>query len=126
MRDVLLFAEYRHAIGFPRDPRYLRLTRGIQFHWGKIGSMASLFDQMTKINNPGGITSTRSKQAERRGSRRCKITQLIRIRPSDPERDPFHDIRGTLSASRSPAYFQTSASTYAAGRRLSVTLPSSQ
>src|SRR5258708_30126446 len=38
MRDALLFAEYRHAIGFPGDSRYLVLTRGIQFHWGKTGS----------------------------------------------------------------------------------------
>ena len=88
--------------------------------------MASFFDQMTKINNPGGITSTRSKQAERRGSRRCKITQLMRIRPSDPERDPFDDIRGTLSVSRSGVYFQSSVSTYAVGMRLFVTMPYSK
>ena len=85
--------------------------------------MASLFDQMTKTNNPGGFTSARSKQAERRGSRRCKITQLMRIRPSDPERDPFDDIRGTLSVSRSGVYFQSSVSTYAVGMRLFVTMP---
>ncbi len=88
--------------------------------------MASLFDQMTKTNNPGGIATTRSKQAERRGSRRCKITQLMRIRPSDPERDPFDDIRGTLSVSRSGVYFQSSVSTYAVGMRLFVTMPYSR
>jgi hypothetical protein len=88
--------------------------------------MASPFDQMTKTNNPGGIATTRSKQAERRGSRRCKITQLMRIRPSDPERDPFDDIRGTLSVSRSGVYFQSSVSTYAVGMRLFVTMPYSR
>jgi hypothetical protein len=88
--------------------------------------MASLFDQMTKTNNPGGITSTRSKQAERRGSRRCKFTQLMRIRPSDPERDPFEDIRGTLSVSRSGIYFQSSVTTYEVGMRLFVTMPYSK
>jgi hypothetical protein len=81
---------------------------------------------MTKTNNPGGIATTRSKQAERRGSRRCKITQLMRIRPSDPERDPFDDIRGTLSVSRSGVYFQSSVSTYAVGMRLFVTMPYSR
>src|ERR1700751_3086200 len=88
--------------------------------------MASFFDQMTKTNNPGGITSARSKQAERRGSRRCKITQLMRIRPSDPERDPFDDIRGTLSVSGSGVYFQSSVSTYEVGMLLYVTMPYSK
>ena len=88
--------------------------------------MASQLDLMTKINNPGGITTTRSKQTERRGSRRCKITQLMRIRPSDPERDPFEDIRGTLSVSRSGIYFQSSVTTYEVGMRLFVTMPYSK
>jgi hypothetical protein len=88
--------------------------------------MASPFDQMTKTNNPGGIATTRSKQAERRGSRRCKFTQLMRIRPSDPERDPFEDIRGTLSVSRSGIYFQSSVTTYEVGMRLFVTMPYSK
>jgi PilZ domain len=88
--------------------------------------MASQLDLMTKINNPGGITTTRSKQTERRGSRRCKITQLMRIRPSDPGRDPFDDIRGTLSVSRSGVYFQSSVTTYEVGMRLFVTMPYSK
>ena len=87
--------------------------------------MAAPFDFMTKSNNPGGI-STRSKQTERRNSRRCKITQLMRIRPSDPGRDPFDDIRGTLSVSRSGVYFQSSVTTYEVGMRLFVTMPYSQ
>jgi hypothetical protein len=88
--------------------------------------MASQIDLMTKINTPGGITTARSKQTERRTSRRCKITQLMRIRPSDPERDPFDDIRGTLSVSRTGVYFQSSVSTYAVGMRLFVTMPYSK
>jgi hypothetical protein len=88
--------------------------------------MATPFDFMTKTNNPGGISSTRSKQTERRSSRRCKITQLMRIRPSDPERDPFEDIRGTLSVSRTGVYFQSSVPTYQVGMRLFVTMPYSK
>ena len=87
--------------------------------------MASPYDLMTKIDNPG-TTTTRSKQTERRGSRRCKFTQLMRIRPSDPERDPFEDIRGTLSVSRSGIYFQSSVTTYEVGMRLFVTMPYSK
>ena len=88
--------------------------------------MASPYDQMTKIDNPGGSTTTRSKHAERRGSRRCKFTQLMRIRPSDPERESFEDIRGTLSVSRSGIYFQSSVTTYEVGMRLFVTMPYSK
>jgi hypothetical protein len=88
--------------------------------------MASQLDLMTKINTPGGVTTARSKQTERRSSRRCKITQLMRIRPSDPERDPFEDIRGSLSVSRTGVYFQSSLPTYAVGMRLFVTMPYSK
>ncbi|HXC48248.1 MAG TPA: PilZ domain-containing protein [Candidatus Sulfotelmatobacter sp.] len=88
--------------------------------------MASPYDQMTKIDNPGGGTTARSKQTERRGSRRCKFTQLMRIRPSDPEREAFEDIRGTLSVSRSGIFFQSSLTTYEVGMRLFVTMPYSK
>jgi hypothetical protein len=62
-------------------------------------------------------------QTERRGSRRCKITQLMRIRPSDPEKEHFDDLRGTMSVSRSGVYFQTSEAGYEIGMRLFVTMP---
>jgi PilZ domain-containing protein len=88
--------------------------------------MASPLDLMTKTNTPGGSITMRSKQTERRGSRRCKFTQLMRIRPSDPERDPFDDIRGTLSVSRSGVFFQSSVTTYEVGMRLFVTMPYSK
>jgi hypothetical protein len=68
----------------------------------------------------------RSKYTERRSSRRCKITQLMRIRPSDPELEHFDDMRGTLSVSRTGLYFQTSERAYEVGMRLFVTLPYSQ
>jgi hypothetical protein len=63
---------------------------------------------------------------ERRGSRRCKITQLMRIRPSDPEKEHFEDLRGTMSVSRSGVYFQTSEAGYEIGLRLFVTMPYSR
>jgi hypothetical protein len=64
--------------------------------------------------------------AERRGSRRCKITQLMRIRPSDPQKDPFVDIRSTASVSRTGVYFHSSEQTYQVGMRLFVTMPYAQ
>ena len=79
-------------------------------------------DLMTKTTGNSSIPRTTS-QAERRGSRRCKINQLMRIRPSDPERDHFEDLRGSHSVSRSGVYFQTSEKGYEMGMRLFVTMP---
>jgi hypothetical protein len=81
---------------------------------------------MGKTPTSGGTTSSKSATQERRGTRRCKITQLMRIRPSDPEKEHFDDMRGTLSVSRSGVYFQTSEPGYEIGMRLFVTLPYSQ
>lgn len=85
--------------------------------------MGFSLDQMTKGNSFKGPVPARSSRTERRGSRRCKITQLMRIRPSDPERPDFDDIRGTLSVSRSGVYFQSSEAGYEVGMRLFVSMP---
>jgi len=79
-------------------------------------------DLMT--NTTGNSPIPRSTQTpERRASRRCKINQLMRIRPSDPEREHFEDLRGSHSVSRSGVYFQTSEKGYEIGMRLFVTMP---
>jgi hypothetical protein len=70
--------------------------------------------------------SARRLKSERRSSRRCKITQLMRIRPSDPQRTHFDDMRGTISVSRTGVYFQTSESGYEIGMRLFLIMPYSQ
>ena len=75
----------------------------------------------------GSVSKVRTTPAtERRSTRRCKITQLMRIRPSDPERDNFEDLRGSMSVSRNGVYFQTSEVVYELGMRLFVTMPYSQ
>jgi hypothetical protein len=80
-------------------------------------------DLMSKTPQEGVTARRVPSQTERRGSRRCKITQLMRIRPSDPEKDHFDDLRGTISVSRSGVYFQTSERGYELGMRLFVTMP---
>lgn len=85
--------------------------------------MASSLDHTLKPTNP---EPSRSTQTERRGCRRCKITQLMRVRPSDPERDPFDDIRTTVSVSRTGVYFHSSETGYEVGMRLFVSLPYSK
>jgi hypothetical protein len=62
-------------------------------------------------------------ESERRSGRRCKITQMLRVRPSDPEIQHFEEIRGTTSLSRSGVYFKGEVKSYQLGMRLFVTLP---
>lgn len=78
-----------------------------------------------KKTSPAGPSQS-ARQNERRGSRRCKITQLMRIRPSDPEKDHFDDLRGSMSVSRGGVFFHTSEENYEVGMRLFVTMPYSQ
>jgi hypothetical protein len=80
-------------------------------------------DLMSKTTPSGFAASRKPSANERRGSRRCKITQLMRLRPSDPEKEHFEDLRGTLSVSRSGVYFHSSEQGYELGMRLFVTLP---
>src|SRR5213595_4362525 len=85
--------------------------------------LATRHDLMTK-NPPTGTSSKPPlSRMERRGTRRCKITQLMRIRPSDPEKTHFEDLRGSMSVSRSGVYFQSSEPGYEVGLRLFVTMP---
>ena len=79
-------------------------------------------DLMSKTPQ-NGIAGRVPTQTERRGSRRCKITQVMRIRPSDPETKYFDDLRGTVSVSRSGIYFHTTEVGYEVGQRLFVTMP---
>lgn len=89
---------------------------------------SSLFGHNLMTDNPsiGGPLNFSPQRTERRGSRRCKITQLMRIRPSDPEKNHFEDMRASVSVSRSGVYFQTSETAYEIGMRLFVTMPYSQ
>ena len=85
--------------------------------------MATL-EMMSKTPQNGGLPHR--PQTERRGTRRCKITQLMRIRPSDPEKEHFEDLRGTMSVSRTGVYFQTSEKGYEVGMRLFLIMPYTQ
>jgi hypothetical protein len=80
-------------------------------------------DLMSKTTPSGFAANRKSSVSERRGSRRCKITQLMRLRPSDPQKEHFEDLRGTVSVSRSGVYFHSSEPGYELGMRLFVTLP---
>jgi hypothetical protein len=80
-------------------------------------------EMMTKKPSEPATPRQTTAQAERRGNRRCRITQLMRIRPSDPKKPHFEDLRGSMSVSRSGVYFKTSEPGYEVGLRLFVTMP---
>ncbi|HUC53222.1 MAG TPA: PilZ domain-containing protein [Candidatus Cybelea sp.] len=88
--------------------------------------MATQQDLMTKKISTGSFPKQPNSNTERRGSRRCRITQLMRIRPSDPNKDHFEDMRGSVSVSRSGVFFQSSEPGYEVGMRLFVTMPYSR
>ena len=77
---------------------------------------------MSKAHNEPPVKRA-PRKSERRAARRCKFTQLMRIRPSDPGKEHFEDLRGTLSVSRTGIYFQTTELGYEVGMRLFVTMP---
>jgi hypothetical protein len=81
---------------------------------------------MSNKLNSGNVSKSNVLRAERRGTRRCKITQLMRVRPSDPEKVHFEDLRGSVSVSRTGVYFHTSETAYKIGMRLFVTMPYSK
>ena len=85
--------------------------------------MASQHDVANKNPQPETSPKQPVSHSERRGNRRCKIKQLMRIRPSDPRRPHFEDLRGSASVSRSGVYFQSSEPGYEVGLRLFVTMP---
>jgi hypothetical protein len=78
------------------------------------------------MNKTPQTPAARRARSERRASRRCKITQLLRIRPSDPSIEHFDDMRGTLSVSRTGVYFHTAELGYKVGMRLFLIMPYSQ
>ena len=88
--------------------------------------MATQQDLLMKKLTTDGLPKQPASTKERRGNRRCKITQLMRIRPSDPNLDHFEDLRGSASVSRSGVYFKFSEPGYEVGMRLFVTMPYSQ
>ena len=63
------------------------------------------------------------KRNERRRSRRIRIGQPLKVRPSDPHDAHFEETATTKNVSRDGIYFHTKNNTYREGMRLFVTLP---
>ena len=63
------------------------------------------------------------RQQERRRSRRIRIGQPLKVRPSDPSDAFFEETATTKNVSRDGIFFLSKNSAYRAGMRLFVTLP---
>jgi|SRR5579885_3565873 hypothetical protein len=75
----------------------------------------------------GGVWSDEGMQnfrpQERRRSRRLRIGEPLKVRPTDPRGETFEDISATKNVSREGFYFLTPRKAYQEGMRLFVTLP---
>ena len=63
------------------------------------------------------------RQPERRRSRRIRIGEPLRLRPSDPKDGEFEEISRTKNVSREGIYFISTRASYYLGMRLFVTVP---
>ena len=60
---------------------------------------------------------------EKRLSRRAKMSQMIRVRPSDPDGEHFEELPVTANVSKHGIYFHTNRPGYLVGMRLFITYP---
>jgi hypothetical protein len=63
------------------------------------------------------------RQQERRRSRRIRIGQPLKVRPSDPRDAHFEETSTTRNVSRDGIYFLSKNNSFYEGMRLSITLP---
>jgi hypothetical protein len=69
------------------------------------------------------IMSDTTTQAEKRLSRRAKMSKMIRVRPSDPDYEHFEELPLTANVSKQGLYFHTHRIDYHKGMRLFITYP---
>ncbi|MGB7437973.1 MAG: PilZ domain-containing protein [Candidatus Acidiferrum sp.] len=64
-----------------------------------------------------------TRTTERRRTRRVRMKQGLRVRPSDPKDGAFQEITSTKNVSQDGLYFVTDRTAYHEGMRLFVTAP---
>jgi hypothetical protein len=63
------------------------------------------------------------KQQERRRSRRIRVGQPLKVRPSEPRDDHFEETSTTKNVSRDGIYFLSKNKSFYKGMRLFITVP---
>lgn len=72
------------------------------------------------------FTMAQRKGPERRRKGRLRLTQTIRVRPSDPHLHDFDEVLPTLNSSRNSVYFASKNEHYTEGMRVFITYPYSE
>ncbi len=67
-----------------------------------------------------------SSAPERRNKRRVKVSQPVRVRPSEPVGAGFDEVQATINVCRDGVYFPTNLNTYQKGMRVFITFPYSE
>ena len=67
--------------------------------------------------------ATAIKNAEKRSSRRAKMSRPVRVRPSEPRDEHFEDLPVSVNTSKDGIYFITRLNSYYKGMRVFVTFP---
>jgi hypothetical protein len=63
------------------------------------------------------------RESERRRTRRVRMTQTLRVRPTNPKDGSFEEIGSTKNMSQDGLYFVTDRPVYYEGMRLLLTVP---
>jgi hypothetical protein len=82
--------------------------------------LASTHVPSTKASMPD---QSEQQYADKRRSRRAKISRTLRVRPSEPKDEHFEDLPISVNASKEGIYFTTRKTAYYAGMRVFVTFP---
>jgi PilZ domain len=69
------------------------------------------------------VSEKQTTQADKRLSRRVKMSKMLRVRPSNPEDEHFDELPVTSNVSRHGLYFHTNRTSYRKGMRLFITYP---
>ncbi len=78
---------------------------------------------MNETHKPITAHATVAQLPDRRNKRRVKISQPVRVRPSEPHGQQFDEVLVTINVCRDGLYFATREKTYQVGTRLFITFP---
>ena len=78
---------------------------------------------MTEPSKPNTADPALENTADRRFKRRARISQPVRVRPSEPIPNGFDEVRATINVCRDGLYFDTALNSYKPGMRLFITFP---
>lgn len=76
--------------------------------------------------SPSGTAATVVQLPNRRNRRRVRVTQPLRVRPSEPGARQFDEVLVTTNVCKDGLYFATRLTTYEPGQRVFVTFPFSE